>query len=227
MERNTQEKRLQLDVYKPVYKTPDGDIYICEYIFMDYWPRHLDHGKASQGTPFAGATGVSVRPITQDEIRERAEDYDVDELWKMAVQDGHETRSLDEYREALEDSGELKELAVETYEGKAKHEFYKPASPVKLKGDDALEYGRAGRCFDFEEMLKLYNERPDGFELYDEGIFTAILAVERPDVEAVREIYAHAKINHAYARDEKTKKAEADTMRHAQGLIKAIDKKRK
>ena len=81
-----------------------------------------------------------------------------------------------------------------------------------------------GRCFDFNEMIKLYKEKPEGFIIFDKNLFEAILSIEKPQEEVIREIISFSTIEKAYAKDDK-EKSNINIIRHAKGLLKALENK--
>lgn len=203
--------------YKKLVYSLEGEHYICDYIFLDYWMAHLDNDDKPQGTAFAGATGTVVEKISAEALQERIDDFDAEEYWKMAVEGGNYTGGLDDYREELEASGELEDLVMD--------EYHDEVEGLTLADGERLDTRGGGRCFDAAEMIRLYREKPQGFTVHDEALYKAIVAVESGITERLHEEIAHAEISLKYESSAEKKKALRDILRHAKGLLAAKAKK--
>lgn len=207
--------KIQFDFNKLVYSLND-EHFICDYIFLDYWLEHLTSGSKKQGSRFCGVTGSRVQKITEAELEERIKDFDAEEYWQMAVAERRFTGSLDDYRDELESSGEIESIVLD--------EYHKEVKGLELAEGERLEHSGGGRCFDSEEMLKLYREKPEGFIIHDEALFKAIISVEQGLNLELREVIASAEIDNKYTKDKKKLEKNGEIVRHAKGLLKALEK---
>lgn len=65
----------------------DGEYYGLDYIF--------EHGKLK------GAVGTHLRPLTPEQAQDYRDNYDFDDLWKMAVTNDSTTMGLEEWEEQV------------------------------------------------------------------------------------------------------------------------------
>lgn len=218
-------QKVEFAINKLVY-AHNGDIYFCDKIFLDYWPSHLSFKDKEQGTKFTGATGTVCQIITEAEIKQRIADYDFDELWKMAVKDGHYTGSLEDYRAEIENNGEDEALAFEDAPNRC-YEAY-TAAGLTLADNEKLETTGGGRCFDVAEMIEMirHDEAYENYKIYDREAFRAIIAAEYTIKQELNELIAFHKIEASYAgKDQKKRDHAAAIIRHATGLQKILESK--
>jgi len=198
-----------------------GEYKVLDYIFLDYWKNHLSTEKQEVGSVFKGATGTTLQIINDEEIAERLENYEGEDIWRELVHSGKYTGSLADFEdEAREDEANVYEEHNEEVKG------------YTLEDGEHWEVVGGGRCFDAQEMrelLKAYPEAESGepsddgncFKIYDIGLYKAIIAVESDFKDYIDEKIAVLKINLEYEKDEQKKAKMLQQLRHLQGYKKA------
>ena len=71
-------------IYNQIIGIKDGNLVLLNYIF-------------DNGNDFKGATGAYFEVLSQDEAERLTDDFDGDELWRMAVAAGDTTLGLDDW----------------------------------------------------------------------------------------------------------------------------------
>ena len=198
-----------------------GEYFVCDYIFLDYHKGHLSTEKQEMGSVFKGATGSMLQIINDEEIKERLENYDGEDIWREMVHSGKYTGSLAEFNE------EASEDDQNVYE-----EHIKEVKNYTLEEDEHWESVGGGRCFDGTEMRELLKEYPEAengepsqdgnsFKIYDMDLYKAIIAVESDTMDYIDEEIATLKINLPYEKEQKKKDKISQQLRHLQGYKKA------
>lgn len=151
--------------YNKLVARKDDLYYFCDYIFSD-------------GATFRGATATVLRPIPNDEYKERT-DRDslidsLEEAWKDAVQSGCTTWGLEAWAdEAINIDGEEHCAGMDP----SGEHLYPQMRALGLSEEDypAIECMGGGRSFSHDDEFD---------EIYDPELWAKIQEVERPVVTA-------------------------------------------
>lgn len=192
----------------------DGVYHVCDYIFLDYWGSNLTRKGKVQGSVFKGATGTTLEIITDEEIKNRLDDYDGEDIWREIVAHGHYTGSLEDFNdEARNDDSNVYE------------EYHKTVKGYTLKDGEHWDTRGGGRCFDATEMRRLLAEQPEGLKIYNEALFKAIIAVESGTLDYIAEDIASLKISLDYETEPKKRTQLQNELRHLEGYLKQKSKR--